>query len=104
MIFLSGPVLCPSEVKGDKIGLYWLNVVSSHSYIGGATAPPDLVLAFLYFILLKKLVESGLELSCKQGCILWVTKIAPGYYLFTIYIPTCHWEPTPISPQEGNGC
>ena len=37
----SGPVLCPSEVKGDKIGLYWLNVVSSHSYIGGATAPPD---------------------------------------------------------------
>ena len=41
MIFLSGPLLCPSEVKGDKIGLYWLNVVSSHSYIGGATAPPD---------------------------------------------------------------
>ena len=22
MIFLSGPLLCPSEVKGDKIGLY----------------------------------------------------------------------------------
>ena len=48
MIFLSGPLLCPSEVKGDKIGLYWLNVVSSHSYIGGAAAPPDRKLVGLY--------------------------------------------------------
>ena len=26
----------------SKRGQNWLNVVSSHSYIGGATAPPDI--------------------------------------------------------------
>ena len=52
MIFLSGPLLCPSKVKGDKIGLYWLNVVSSHSYIGGAITPPDIVAIFISEIFL----------------------------------------------------
>ena len=53
MIFLSGPLLCPSDVKGDKIVcISLLNVVSSHSYIGGATAPPDII-AIVNFMVMR---------------------------------------------------